>query len=122
MLSDAGFQLGGMRLTISSDLPLGAGLSSSAALEVATAMAAKSLFQLEIEKMQLAQLCQKRGKPVCWGAVRVIGSGILRLWKESPADPFRFSQGHRRERFAAVKRLLASVKFWSSARTHRRRI
>jgi galactokinase len=59
MLSDAGFQLSGMRLTVSSDLPLGAGLSSSAALEVATAMAAKALFQLEIEKMQLAQLCQK---------------------------------------------------------------
>jgi galactokinase len=59
VLSDAGFQVGGMRLSISSDLPLGAGLSSSAALEVATAMAAKVLFELEIEKMQLAQLCQK---------------------------------------------------------------
>jgi galactokinase len=59
VLSDAGFELGGMRLSISSDLPLGAGLSSSAALEVATAMAAKALFGLEIEKMQLAQLCQK---------------------------------------------------------------
>ena len=59
MLLDAGFQLGGMRLNVSSDLPLGAGLSSSAALEVATAMAAKALFELEIEKMQLAQLCQK---------------------------------------------------------------
>src|SRR3984893_17885276 len=59
VLLAAGFRLGGMRLTVSSDLPLGAGLSSSAALEVATAMAAKALFQLEIEKMQLAQLCQK---------------------------------------------------------------
>jgi len=59
ILSDAGFQLGGMNLSISSDLPLGAGLSSSAALEVATAMAAKAIFELEIEKMQLAQLCQK---------------------------------------------------------------
>ena len=59
VLLDAGFQLGGMRLTVSSDLPLGAGLSSSAALEVATAMAAKALFDLKIEKLQLAQLCQK---------------------------------------------------------------
>jgi galactokinase len=59
VLSDAGFQLGGMQLTVSSDLPLGAGLSSSAALEVATAMAAKTLFDLEIEKMPLAQFCQK---------------------------------------------------------------
>ena len=59
VLLNAGFQLGGMHLDISSDLPLGAGLSSSAALEVATAMAAKALFDLQIDKMQLAQLCQK---------------------------------------------------------------
>jgi galactokinase len=59
VLSDRGFRLGGMRLSVSSDLPLGAGLSSSAALEVATAMAAKALFDLEIDQMQLAQLCQK---------------------------------------------------------------
>jgi len=59
ILLDAGFQLGGMHMEISSDLPLGAGLSSSAALEVATAMAAKALFDLQIERMQLAQLCQK---------------------------------------------------------------
>jgi galactokinase len=59
ILAEAGFQLGGMRLNISSDLPLGAGLSSSAALEVATAMAAQALFDLELEKMPLARLCQK---------------------------------------------------------------
>ncbi len=59
ILLDAGFQVGGMRLDVSSDLPLGAGLSSSAALEVATAMAAEALYDLELEKMALAQLCQK---------------------------------------------------------------
>jgi galactokinase len=59
ILLDAGFKLGGMKLQISSDLPLGAGLSSSAALEVATAMAGKTLYGLDIELMQLARLCQR---------------------------------------------------------------
>jgi galactokinase len=58
-LIDAGYPIGGMHLDISSNLPLGAGLSSSAALEVATAMAAKALFNLDIDQMSLAQLCQK---------------------------------------------------------------
>src|ERR1700722_18287508 len=59
VLSNAGFHLDGMRLSISSDLPLGAGLSSSAALEVATAMAAKTLFDLRIDQKALAQFCHK---------------------------------------------------------------
>jgi galactokinase len=59
ILLDAGFKLGGMNLHISSNLPLGAGLSSSAALEVATAMATKALYNLDIELMQLARLCQR---------------------------------------------------------------
>jgi galactokinase len=58
-LQQAGFQLGGMDLEISSDLPVGAGLSSSAALEVSTAMAAKTIFDLAIAPMELAKLCQK---------------------------------------------------------------
>jgi galactokinase len=56
---EAGYRVGGLRLGISSDLPLGAGLSSSAALEVATALAVQSLFDLDIGPMQLAQLCQR---------------------------------------------------------------
>jgi len=54
-----GFRLGGFSAEISSDLPLGAGLSSSAALEVATATLLKKLFNIEIEPMRLAKLCRK---------------------------------------------------------------
>lgn len=53
------FQLGGFEAEISSDLPLGAGLSSSAALEVATATFLKNLFSLDIAPMRLAKLCRK---------------------------------------------------------------
>jgi galactokinase len=59
ILRESGFEIGGMRLRVSSDLPLGSGLSSSAAFEVATAVAALKLFGLSIEPMALAKLCQK---------------------------------------------------------------
>jgi galactokinase len=59
ILREAGFEIGGLRLRVSGNLPPGSGLSSSAAFEVATAVAALELFSLSIEPMALAQLCQK---------------------------------------------------------------
>ena len=49
----------GLRIEIASDLPLGAGLSSSAALEVATAYATIDLANWSLDPMKIAQLCQK---------------------------------------------------------------
>jgi len=51
--------LSGFSAEISSDLPLGAGLSSSAALEVATATFLRKLFGLELDPLRLAKLCRK---------------------------------------------------------------
>src|SRR5260221_1284686 len=59
MLRQAGFPLGGTTIDIDSNLPLGAGLSSSAALEVATAFALRELYQLPLDPMQIAKLCQR---------------------------------------------------------------
>ena len=59
ILREAGFEIGGLRLRVSSNLPPGSGLSSSAAFDVATAVAALELFDLNIEPMTLAQLCQR---------------------------------------------------------------
>jgi galactokinase len=58
-LREAGFDIGGLRLRVTSNLPRGSGLSSSAAFEVATAVAALELFGLSMQPMALAQLCQK---------------------------------------------------------------
>ena len=54
-----GFSLSGMEVSISGDIPLGAGLSSSAALEVATALFIKTLNKLKITKEEMGLLCQK---------------------------------------------------------------
>jgi galactokinase len=55
----AGIPLTGMDALISNTLPVGGGLSSSAALEVATAWAFLVLGGLEIDASRLAMLCQK---------------------------------------------------------------
>jgi galactokinase len=58
-LSQAGFALpSGFRVEISSDVPLGGGLSSSASLEVALLRAIRAAFGLELDDVRLAKLGQ----------------------------------------------------------------
>src|SRR5208282_528821 len=59
MLARAGLEPCGANLLIRSDVPLGAGLSSSAALEVATAFALVDLSGHSADRRQLAQVCQQ---------------------------------------------------------------
>jgi len=59
VLQSAGYQLRGADLAITSDVPLGSGLSSSAALEVSTAWALLSNSQLSASPTEIAQMCQK---------------------------------------------------------------
>lgn len=58
-LLDAGFALRGANLYIRGEVPLGAGLSSSAALEVAVGYALLDLAGIEIDLRQLPKLCQR---------------------------------------------------------------
>ncbi|MEU6865123.1 galactokinase [Streptomyces sp. NPDC046876] len=61
-LLDAGLPvspLGGADLHISSDVPAGAGLSSSAALEVATALALTDLYGIPVTRTELAALARR---------------------------------------------------------------
>lgn len=55
----AGLRIFGADMVISSDVPIGAGLASSAALEVSVAQALTSNSGLSIGRMKLAQICQK---------------------------------------------------------------
>lgn len=54
-----GYKIGGFNLNIEGDVPIGSGLSSSAAVECATAFALNEIFQLGIAKMDLAFIGQK---------------------------------------------------------------
>jgi galactokinase len=58
-LGQAGVPLAGMDLCFGGDVPRGAGLSSSAALEVVTAEVARALLGFDIQGPPLARLCQK---------------------------------------------------------------
>ena len=56
---EAGHEIGGLDILIDGDVPLGAGLSSSAALECATALALVDLHDLGIDRPTLARLAQR---------------------------------------------------------------
>ncbi len=49
----------GLDLAYAGNVPIGAGLSSSAAVEVAVAIAASHLFEIELSDLALARLCQR---------------------------------------------------------------
>lgn len=58
-LAKADITLGGFEAAIAGNLPIGAGVSSSAALEASTAMALKALFPYDMAPMELAKLCRR---------------------------------------------------------------
>ena len=58
-LQEAGIAVGGADMLVQGDVPLGAGLSSSAALEVAAALALTQLAGESLEGLRLAKICQR---------------------------------------------------------------
>jgi galactokinase len=58
-LREAGQPIAGARIAFDSDLPPGAGLASSAALECATALALAGLYGLALTRPQLASIAQR---------------------------------------------------------------
>jgi galactokinase len=58
-LRSEGQRTRGLELAIAGDIPQGAGLSSSAAIEVAVAGAFRDAFDLPIDDVALAKLCQR---------------------------------------------------------------
>ena len=59
ILAGEGYKIPALSLSLWGDVPLGSGLSSSAAVEVATALAVTGLMGASIPGPQLARLCQR---------------------------------------------------------------
>ena len=59
LLQNSGVLVQGADVLIRSDIPLGAGLSSSASLEVATAFALLAQANRELPKLEIAKLCRR---------------------------------------------------------------
>jgi galactokinase len=58
-MGEAGYEIGEFRAAFAGDVPLGAGLSSSAAIEAATALALDAFFGLGVGRTDLALACQR---------------------------------------------------------------
>ncbi|WP_106403449.1 galactokinase [Actinocorallia populi] len=71
-LTEAGYLVGGATLRFTSDLPSGSGLSSSAALECATALALTDLYGVKADRRDLVRVAQRAEN-----AYAGVPSGIL---------------------------------------------
>src|SRR5215471_12424302 len=59
VLQSEGYPLKGANLLIDGRVPIGSGLSSSAAIEIATAFALTALCEITVPSLSLARLCQR---------------------------------------------------------------
>jgi len=64
-LFNRGLKLGGMELYFSGNIPNGAGLSSSASIEVVTAFALNDIFDFGLDRIDLVKLSQKAENEFC---------------------------------------------------------
>ena len=85
MLGRAGHRLRGARLDIRGEVPLGSGLSSSAAVEVATACALTANSDLAIDRRELALLCQRAENEFVGARVGIMDQFVSLFGKEQKA-------------------------------------
>ena len=71
-MGEGGHEIGPFRAAFAGNVPLGSGLSSSAAIEAATALALDALFGLGVGRTDLAIICQRAENDYVG-----VGSGIM---------------------------------------------
>jgi galactokinase len=85
MLLGAGVRLSGANLLVNGEVPIGAGLSSSAAIEVATAISLLSIAHRQLALEQIALLCQKAEGDFVGARVGIMDQFVSCLGKEGNA-------------------------------------
>jgi galactokinase len=84
-LARAGCRLTGADLLVNGEVPIGSGLSSSAALEVASALALLSLTDSELPLKQIARLCQRAENEFIGARVGIMDQFVSCLGQEGHA-------------------------------------
>jgi galactokinase len=84
-LRQDGYALKGFNLAVASDVPLGSGLSSSAALEVSLMRGLRALFSLALDDVRLAQLGQRAENDFVGAPVGVMDQMAASLANEHTA-------------------------------------
>ena len=85
VLEEDGLRLVGADLAIESDVPLGAGLSSSAALEVSVGLALVSLSGAEVDRVQLALAGQRAEHDYVGAQVGIMDQFVAALGRRNHA-------------------------------------
>jgi galactokinase len=84
-LQKAGFSLRGANLLLHGEVPIGAGLSSSAAVEVSTALALLSLIDRKLSLPEIAKVCQRAENEFVGAKVGIMDQFVSCLGKEGHA-------------------------------------
>jgi galactokinase len=85
MLEGAGHRLQGANLLIRGDVPIGAGLSSSAAIEVASGLALAENSGLSVNRLELVKLCRRAENEFVGARVGIMDQFISGCGKEGHA-------------------------------------
>jgi galactokinase len=87
-IADSGADLSqatGLDIYIDSEVPIGAGLSSSAAIECAVAVALRDLWSLEFSDADLARLCQRAENVAVGAPTGIMDQSVSLMAKEGHA-------------------------------------
>jgi galactokinase len=110
MLAGAGLELPPCDILFSSDVPIGSGLSSSASLEVATALALLAAAGADWDRWELARLCQQAEHEYAGAPCGIMDQAISALGQAGHALLLDCRDGtHRQVPFALTDQVLLVV-------------